>query len=260
LNQIRVESLLFIVIALGVIAMPMRAQAQWWSSREPVDYEDCAERAEKNADAKPQREKLIAACESQFAGRRKPGGGYSYYDFMQDRHFDIAGPNPTLQEQREIDQHYTAFLDQNRRSIIAAAFARKQRELTEAKLTADAPSIAKPSAKAQIAKSQPKPAPNAPLAAPVAEQPRTPPRVVVASLTPPRAPIPARVAMPSTPRPSAAVLGATPPAAGVRPSTKPKRGACREQSLSCGLSQLGDGVSSLTRTIFGPPPKKAGRS
>uniref|UniRef100_Q07JL9 Uncharacterized protein n=1 Tax=Rhodopseudomonas palustris (strain BisA53) TaxID=316055 RepID=Q07JL9_RHOP5 len=227
--------------------MPMRAQAQWWSSREPADYEDCAERAQETSDAK-QRDSLIAACESKFAGRRKPGGGYSYYDFMQDRHFDIAGPNPTPQEQREIDQHYTAFLDQNRRSIIAAAFARKQRELTEAKLIAEAPPAAKPSGRSQAIKPTPNASPSASQTQPE-RQPATN-RVVVASLTPPSlsTPIP-------TPRPSAAIRRANSAAA-----AKAKRDGC-EPSLSCGLSRLGDGVSSLTKTIFGPPPKpKPGRS
>jgi hypothetical protein len=249
-TQIRVQYLLSAAIALCVVALPMRAQAQWWSSREPADYEDCAERAEKNAETKPQREKLIAACESQFAGRRKPGGGYSYYDFMQDRHFDIAGPNPTPQEQREIDQHYTAFLDQNRRSIIAAAFARKQRELTEARLTAEAPPAAKPSGRMQANKPTPTAPPSASQPPPdkQADKQPTTKRVVVASLTPPSlsTPIPA-------PRPRATAQRAN--------AAKPKRDAC-EPSLACGLSRLGDSVSSLTKSIFGPPtpPKKAGRS
>jgi hypothetical protein len=39
-----------------------------------------------------------ANCDARFAGRRKPGGGYTYYDFMQGRNFDIAGPNPTVEE------------------------------------------------------------------------------------------------------------------------------------------------------------------
>ena len=42
----------------------------------------------------------LAECNAKFAGRRKPGGGYAYYDFMQDRTFDIAGPNPTPEEQK----------------------------------------------------------------------------------------------------------------------------------------------------------------
>jgi hypothetical protein len=54
----------------------------------------------------------------QFAGRRKMGGGYTYYDFMQNRHFDISGPNPSPEEMRQIDQEYTAYLgDQRRESI-----------------------------------------------------------------------------------------------------------------------------------------------
>ena len=70
----------------------------------------------------------------QICGRRKPGGGYTYYDFMQNRHFDIAGPNPTPAELKQIDEQYTAFLDQRRRSIIAAAFTEKQTQQTQADL------------------------------------------------------------------------------------------------------------------------------
>ena len=178
---------------------------------------------------------------------------------MQDRHFDIAGPNPTPQEQREIDQHYTAFLDQNRRSIIAAAFARKQRELTEAKLTAEAPigETVGSGAVGKAAQRSPRQARPRPSPQPQTDKPATPPRVAVASLTPPSSPAPIRSAVSPTPRPSAAV----PAAHGAKPPAKPKRGASCEPSLSCGLSQLGDGVSSLTKTIFGAaPPKKAGRS
>ena len=47
---------------------------------------------------------------------------------MQNRHFDIAGPNPTAEEQKQIDEQYIAYLDQERRSTIAAAFAAKQQQ------------------------------------------------------------------------------------------------------------------------------------
>ena len=40
--------------------------------------------------------------------------------------FDIAGPNPTTEEQKYIDQQYTVFLDKQRRSYIAAALTAKQ--------------------------------------------------------------------------------------------------------------------------------------
>src|SRR5262249_22127136 len=108
---------------------PAPAQAQWWSSA-PKDFEDCADRAEK-AHTKEDRTTQLADCNAKFAGRRKPGGGYTYYDFMQDRSFDIAGPNPTPDEQKKIDQEYTAYLDRQRRSNIVAAFNAKQAEQQE---------------------------------------------------------------------------------------------------------------------------------
>jgi len=78
----------------GVLALHLsRASAQWWH-RAPADFEDCAVAAEKAA-SKEEKSAALAECSAKFAGRRKPGGGYTYYDFMQDRSFDIAGPNPT---------------------------------------------------------------------------------------------------------------------------------------------------------------------
>ncbi|HEU4805653.1 MAG TPA: hypothetical protein VFS91_07580 [Nitrobacter sp.] len=92
--------------------------------------------AEKNAASPEDKDKRLTACEAQFAGRRKPGGGYTYYDFMQNRHFDIAGPNPTVDEQKHIDEQYTAYLKDQRRSIIAAAFFQKQQQVEHTKAMA----------------------------------------------------------------------------------------------------------------------------
>ena len=86
-----------------------------------------ADKAEKAA-TKEERTSLLSQCNAKFAGRRKPSGGYSYFDFMQNRHFDIAGPNPTPEEQKKIDEHYTDFLDRERRNSIAAAFSAKQHQ------------------------------------------------------------------------------------------------------------------------------------
>ena len=69
-----------------------------------------------------------------FAGRRKPGGGYTYYDFMQNRNFDIAGPNPTADERKQIDREYMGFLDAQRREAISAELAKKQNERLQADL------------------------------------------------------------------------------------------------------------------------------
>ena len=81
-------ALLIAAIAACAVLAPSRAQAQWWSSK-PADFEDCADKAEKAA-TKEEKSSKLSECHSKFAGRRKVGGGYSYFDFMQNRHFDIA--------------------------------------------------------------------------------------------------------------------------------------------------------------------------
>jgi hypothetical protein len=121
----RKSGLLIAAVAGWVALMPLPTHAQWWSTRAPVDFEECADRAEK-ASTKEARTSELAACDAKFAGRRKPGGGYTYFDFMQNRSFDIAGPNPTPAEQKHIDEQYTTFLDKQRRSFISAAFTEKQ--------------------------------------------------------------------------------------------------------------------------------------
>ena len=120
-------SALVVAALAGCVALtPLRAQAQWWRGA-PVDFEECADKAEKAA-TKEEKTTALAECNAKFAGRRKAGGGYAYYDFMQDRTFDIAGPNPTPDEQKKIDEQYTAYLESQRRDSITAAFAAKQQQ------------------------------------------------------------------------------------------------------------------------------------
>jgi hypothetical protein len=130
-NEYRKSALLCAAIVCCTVLAPANASAQWWGARIPADYEECAEAAEKAAtrDAKATQ---LAECGVKFAARRKPGGGYSYFDFMQNRHFDIAGPNPTPEEQRHIDEQYAAYLARERQSAIAAAFTQKQQQLQQA--------------------------------------------------------------------------------------------------------------------------------
>ena len=80
---------------------------------------------------------LMAQCGKKFVGRRKTGGGYTYYDFLQNRHFDIAGPNPTPKELRYLDEQYTLYLDTQRREAVAAALAEKQNRLAQPGLQDD---------------------------------------------------------------------------------------------------------------------------
>jgi hypothetical protein len=122
----RASSFAIATIGSLVVLAPVRCDAQWWRSA-PVDFESCADVAEKS-NTKEEKTAKLAECNAKFAGRRKPGGGYTYYDFMQDRTFDIAGPNPTPEEQKKIDEQYTAYLERERRNHIAAALAAKQQQ------------------------------------------------------------------------------------------------------------------------------------
>ena len=120
-------SALFIAATGSLLVLaPVRSDAQWWRSA-PVDFESCAEAAEKSK-TREEKTAALAECNAKFAGRRKAGGGYTYYDFMQDRTFDIAGPNPTPEEQKKIDEQYTVYLERERRNHIAAALAAKQKQ------------------------------------------------------------------------------------------------------------------------------------
>jgi hypothetical protein len=93
------------------------------------DYEECVEAIMANQSSPASGDEHTAAmtgCNARFAGRRKPGGGYSYYDFMQGRSFDIAGPNPTAEERKQIDREYIQFLDAQRREAVTSDLAKKQ--------------------------------------------------------------------------------------------------------------------------------------
>jgi hypothetical protein len=150
----RTSALLFAGTVGLVVLQPVRVSAQWWSST-PADFEECADKAEKAA-TKEEKTTALAECNAKFAGRRKAGGGYAYYDFMQDRTFDIAGPNPTPEEQKYIDQQYTVYLENQRRNNIAAALTAKQQQevqpppsppqedLQQASLKSDIPKVPLP--------------------------------------------------------------------------------------------------------------------
>ena len=136
------STLLMATFAACVVLTPPCAQAQWWSSK-PADFESCADTAEK-ASTKEEKTSRLGDCHSKFAGRRKPGGGYTYFDFMQNRNFDIAGPNPTPEEQKKIDEEYIAYLEQERRSTIAAAFTARQRQVQQVSLKSEVEKVPVP--------------------------------------------------------------------------------------------------------------------
>jgi hypothetical protein len=98
-----------------------------------TDYEDCAADAQTDASSKLEYGRLLTSCVERFAGRRKIGGGYTYFDFMQNRSFDIAGPNPTEDERKQIDRSYMQFLSAQRREMLLSELAKAQanQELAE---------------------------------------------------------------------------------------------------------------------------------
>jgi hypothetical protein len=113
------------VIALAIVWLESGGSR---STDQASDYEDCVERLQARGLPAGELEGMLTGCGARFAARRKDGGGYVYYDFMQDKKFDIAGPNPTAEERKAIDGEYIAYLDGQRREAMSAALARRQNE------------------------------------------------------------------------------------------------------------------------------------
>ena len=123
---------------LGIACLALLAGAFAWiggsASHVAADYEDCMEEAQAKATSSAEYSTLITHCGERFAGRRKRGGGYAYFDFMQNRSFDIAGPNPTDDERKRIDHSYMEFLGAQRREMLLSELAKAQANLGQAGL------------------------------------------------------------------------------------------------------------------------------
>jgi hypothetical protein len=100
------------------------------------DYEECADDAKIAAPSEAEYSKLIMHCGERFAGRRKAGGGYAYFDFMQNKTFDIAGPNPSTDERKQIDGAYLEFLGAQRREMLSLDLAKQRADREQAALEA----------------------------------------------------------------------------------------------------------------------------
>jgi hypothetical protein len=125
---------------LAIAGLALLATAAAWvmygtfGPRAAKDYEDCAGEAQATAASSADYSKLITHCGERFAGRRKVGGGYTYFDFMQNRSFDIAGPNPTEDERQRIDRAYIKFLGAQRREMLLSDLANVQANQEQADL------------------------------------------------------------------------------------------------------------------------------
>jgi hypothetical protein len=128
------------LVTFSGLVLALLALTVWWlgfrgsQPQSARDFEECVEQVEARSSDNDERRALTTECNARFAGRRKAGGGYTYYDFMQNRNFDIAGSNPTAEERKQIDHEYMGFLDTQRREAISAELAKKQNERLQADL------------------------------------------------------------------------------------------------------------------------------
>ena len=112
-----------LIIATATISAIVASK---WNLFPPTDYEDCAARAAKDAKSKDALSVLLSLCDSEFKGRRKPGGGYAYYNSCpgtidMGRTFDIKGPNPTPDEQKYMKDQCLAEVEAEERAEQRAA-------------------------------------------------------------------------------------------------------------------------------------------
>jgi hypothetical protein len=136
-------------LAATVVAVTALAITTIWlsipSSPMARDFEECAEWAQKMS-LGTERVTRIMDCGARFAGRRKVGGGYAYYDLLQNRSFDIAGPNPTTDERIRIYTQYMRLLDLRRRQAALAEVEQLVAEEPQVETPINLPSpTAKPS-------------------------------------------------------------------------------------------------------------------
>jgi hypothetical protein len=132
-------------VALVLLALVVLWLGYWASSPQSArDFEECVEQVQAKPPSNGEGGALLTDCNARFAGRRKVGGGYAYYDFMQDRNFDIAGANPTVEERKAIDRAYMGFLDAQRRETVSAELAKRQDEQLRADLESGRQSVGPP--------------------------------------------------------------------------------------------------------------------
>ena len=134
-----VASIVLGLLALVATGLSLGFHFRGSASEVARDFEECVEAIDAGAHQanlpfSDAQDGSMMDCNARFAGRRKSGGGYSYYDFMQDRTFDIAGPNPTTEERTRIDREYIGFLDSQRREKVLAELAKRQDEQLRADL------------------------------------------------------------------------------------------------------------------------------
>jgi hypothetical protein len=119
-------------VVVSAMSGTLPASAQWWNPLAPSDFEECSERAAKEAKTSDALNILLQSCSAKFTGRRKPGGGYTFLDARQNRSFPIAGPNPTAAEVKYFDEQHSLYLKNQQEAATAYAERGKQAQELEA--------------------------------------------------------------------------------------------------------------------------------
>jgi len=92
--------------------------------KSPPNFEQCSKQAARSVTTSKMLATLVSRCESKFAGRRKPGGGYTYLHPFMRQQFDIKGPNPTKEEMEHIARAFDAYIERKKEAE-AARLARE---------------------------------------------------------------------------------------------------------------------------------------
>jgi hypothetical protein len=128
----KLRTALGVAILIVATAAISAIVASKWNLFPPTDYEDCAARAAKDAKSKDALSVLLSLCDSEFKGRRKPGGGYAYYSSCRGlgldlgRTFDIKGPNPTADERKRMTDQCWADINEEQRAADQQAEAERR--------------------------------------------------------------------------------------------------------------------------------------
>jgi hypothetical protein len=102
--NVKAKTVLLAAMIVTVATIPLLKSS-------PVDFEQCSNEAARAAKTPSAFAALLSGCKSKFAGRRKPGGGYTYLDPLMDQEFDIKGPNPTKEELEHIAREFDAYIE-----------------------------------------------------------------------------------------------------------------------------------------------------
>ena len=91
-------------------SLPSTASAQFLGFFGPKDYEECADKAAREAKNRDSLGILLQNCHSEFPGRKKPAGGYRYFDPRTGEYVDVSGPKFSAADVVAIEKQYQSFL------------------------------------------------------------------------------------------------------------------------------------------------------